>query len=224
MNIASTIQLICVIALPLIFAITLHEAAHGWVAHKLGDQTAWMMGRVTLNPAKHIDLLGTIILPVIMLIISGFMFGWAKPVPVNWRALKNPKRDMAFVAIAGPCANLLMALLWALVAKLAQTLLVTTHGDSSLFWIAEYFELAGKYGIFINCILLVLNLIPIPPLDGSRVVSSLLPAQAAYQYEKIEPFGIWILLGLLLLGFLGHILQAPTYWLMQHIVQAFGLS
>lgn len=224
MNVAMGLQLISVIALPLIFAITLHEAAHGWVAHRLGDHTAWMLGRVTLNPLKHIDLLGTIIVPIVMLLMSGFMFGWAKPVPVNWEALRHPKRDMAWVAIAGPAANLVMALIWAFVAKLSLYALNLGPSGSISHTVASYFELAGKYGIFLNCILLILNLIPIPPLDGSRVVSSLLSPRLAYQYGKIEPFGIWILIGLLFLGVLGHILQTPTLWLMQNIVQLFQLT
>lgn len=215
MNPTSAIQTVAVAILPLIFAITLHEAAHGWVASKCGDKTALMLGRVTLNPAKHIDLIGTILLPVILMFLGGFVFGWAKPVPVAWQNLNHPRRDMALVALAGPATNLLMALIWALIAKGA-VYLVSAHSD----WIAvtgQFLQAAANFGILINCILLVLNLLPIPPLDGSRVISSLLPPAAAHAYEKIEPYGIWILVALLFLGFLGRILTPPIQFLTQRI-------
>ena len=186
MNFAQIIQLIAVIILPLLFAITLHEAAHGWVASKLGDKTALMMGRVTLNPIKHIDIFGTVILPIGMLILSKFTFafGWAKPVPVNWQNLRHPRRDMMLVAIAGPIANLLMGLFWAAIAKLS---LVFGAGTMNPIVKAatSFFYNAGLFGITINIILMVLNLIPIPPLDGSRIVSSILSPSAARTYEKI---------------------------------------
>src|SRR3990167_713553 len=190
---------LAIMALPLIFGITLHEAAHGWVASKLGDKTALMLGRVTLNPLKHIDLVGTIILPVAMLILSRFtfMFGWAKPVPVTWSNLKNPRRDMALVALAGPGANFVMALLWASIAKVA--LLLHTNGAPITQNVDAFFILSGSYGIMLNCVLLVLNLIPIPPLDGSRIVSALLPPRLSYRYGLMEPYGIWIILALIFL-------------------------
>lgn len=216
------IQKIAVAILPLIFAITLHEAAHGWVASKCGDKTALMLGRVTLNPVKHIDLLGTIILPIVMLFIGGFVFGWAKPVPVAWQNLKHPRRDMALVALSGPAANLLMAFLWAGILK---CIILFLPVDSQP-WIAttgEFLQGAAKFGILINCVLLVLNLLPVPPLDGSRVISSILPPGAAHIYEKIEPFGIWILLILLIMGQLNFILLPGIRLAMYWLYNIFGL-
>lgn len=210
-----------IMALPLIFGITLHEAAHGWVANKLGDRTALMLGRVTLNPLKHIDLFGTLILPVVMLILTHFtfMFGWAKPVPVTWSNLKKPRRDMAIVALAGPGANLLMALIWASIAKLA---LLFHAGDSMITTLIAFFVLAGSYGIMLNCVLLVLNLIPIPPLDGSRVISAILPPRLSYRYGLIERYGIWIILALVFL--LGRVvLFPPVIALIRLISGWFGL-
>ena len=203
---------LCVAILPLIFAITLHEAAHGWVASKCGDTTALMLGRVTLNPMKHIDLIGTIILPIITLLIGSFIFGYAKPVPINWRHLKRPRLDMIFVAIAGPGANLIMALLWGLVARLTVTMPAL-----------NFFHLMGLFGIQINIFLLVLNLIPIPPLDGSRILSSLLPPRLAISYNKIEPYGIWILLLLIGTRLLNVVLLVPAYFLIGLITNLFGL-
>lgn len=224
MSFGNVIHIISVIILPLLFAITLHEAAHGWVASKLGDKTALMMGRVTLNPIKHIDWFGTVILPLVMLVVTKFTFafGWAKPVPVTWQNLRHPRRDMALVGIAGPAANLLMALLWAAIAKIA---LVWGTGATSNAAIetVRFFVYAGIFGIQINIILMILNLIPIPPLDGSRIVSSILPPRLSYHYDKIEPYGIWILLGLLVLGILGKVIYTPTVHLVQFIRSVFGL-
>ena len=223
MNIVSSIQMICIAAIPLIFAITLHEAAHGWIASKCGDNTAQMLGRVTLNPIKHIDLLGTIILPILMLLFSGFIFGWAKPVPVNWRNLHHRRRDMALVAIAGPAANFLMALLWAIIAKLNYLFLGKLPSQSFFTSPALFIHLTATFGILINCVLMVLNLIPIPPLDGSRVVASLLPPKLVVLYGKIEPFGIWILLLLLVFGVLGYVLWPPITYLINQIKFLFSL-
>lgn len=195
----STLQMFAVWVLPVLFAITVHEVAHGWVASKLGDKTAFIMGRITLNPLKHIDLIGTILVPAVLLILGGFVFGWAKPVPVNFANLKHPKRDMALVAAAGPCSNLIMAILWGLIAKLGVVLL----GLGWSWSLALVYM--GQAGIFINLILMVLNLIPIPPLDGSRIVSSFLSNKIAYKYNRIGPYGFFIILLLLVTGLLGHI-------------------
>ena len=197
----SLIQKLAIMALPVIFAVTLHEAAHGWVADRLGDRTARMLGRVTLNPLKHIDPIGTVLVPLGMFALTGFMFGWAKPVPIDARNFKRPLRDMAWVAVAGPAANLLMALLWGFGILLGQSLLQ----DSS--WFAEPLIYMGAAGVLINVILMVLNLVPIPPLDGSRVITALLPLNAARSYVKIEPYGLFIVLALLVSGILGRIVM-----------------
>jgi len=192
----SIIQGIAIYALPVIFAITLHEAAHGYVAKHYGDLTAYAQGRVTLNPLRHIDPLGTIIVPLLLIAVgSHYIFGWAKPVPVNFANLRRPKRDMLWVAAAGPGANLLMAFLWALVIKFG---LAMPESD-----LAEPMILMGKAGILINAILLVLNLLPLPPLDGGRIAVSLLPRRIAYRFSQIEPYGFIILLILLFTGVLG---------------------
>ncbi len=222
---AQTIHLIAVLAIPLLFAITLHEAAHGWIASKLGDNTALMLGRVTANPIKHIDLVGTIIVPILIASISPFIFGWAKPVPVNWTNLKRPKRDMALVAIAGPASNLLMAIGWALIAKICFSLLggaVSLNPNTSQSIIGTVF-LSAYFGIVINLVLMVLNLIPIPPLDGSRVVASFLSPPLSIWYEKIEPYGFFILIGLLFLGQLKLILIQPVMSLLNVMTYIFGL-
>jgi len=214
---AGVLHTIAVVILPLLFAITLHEAAHGWVAMKCGDKTALMMGRVTLNPAKHIDAFGTVILPIALLILSNFTmaFGWAKPVPITWQNLKNPRADKAWVALAGPGANLIMALIWAGVAKISSYYPVSE--------LAKFFYLMGIYGVGINGILMLLNLIPLPPLDGSRVISSLLPPRIAAKYDLIEPYGIWILLALLVFGLLGKVLYPLTLQFTAGIAALFHL-
>ena len=188
----NVIQLIAVYAIPVIFAITLHEVAHGWAAKYLGDRTAEMMGRLTLNPIRHMDPIGTGLLPLtLMLLKSPFIFGWAKPVPVTWENLDNPRRDMALVALAGPGANLLMALFWFGVMQFVFSLEGSVAAST-----LEFFVYMAQAGIIINIVLMVLNLIPIPPLDGSRVVSAMLPGRWAYQYSRLEPFGFFILIGL----------------------------
>ena len=182
-------QTLLIYIIPLLFAITLHEAAHGWVASKLGDHTARMMGRVTLDPTKHIDPIGTIAIPLVLLLSSsGFIFGWAKPVPINFNALRNGKNGMIWVALAGPGANIVMAVCWLFVMIIAINMNI-----------AVLIEM-GRIGILVNCVLAVFNLLPIPPLDGSRVISALLPNRLAYQYNQLEQYGLYILLGLMFLG------------------------
>lgn len=190
---------IAIWAVPVLFAITLHEAAHGWVADKLGDPTARQLGRITMNPIKHIDPMGTIVIPIALVMLSGFIIGWAKPVPVDMRHFKQPLLDMALVALAGPASNFLMACGWALMITLSTTALADTS-------IAIYLLQMGKAGMTINLILMVLNLMPIPPLDGGRVVAGVLPKQMAWSYMRIEPYGMWIILALLVSGVLGKIL------------------
>ena len=217
----SLVQTIAVYALPVILAITLHEAAHGYVAKHFGDLTAYQEGRVSLNPLRHIDPFGTIALPLATLAIGGIMFGWAKPVPVNFRSLRRPKRDMLWVAAAGPGANFAMALCWALVMKLASL----TPGA---LW-SDFLLAVGKAGIQVNVIFLVLNLLPVPPLDGGRIVTSLLPHRLAYHYSRIEPYGIFILLGaiiaegLLRVPLLGAILYPPYRFVVGLIHSLAGL-
>jgi len=196
----NTVQRIVAWALPVLFAITVHEVAHGWVARKLGDPTAMMLGRLTLNPLKHIDPIGTVLVPLALMMLGGFIFGWAKPVPVTWENLKNPKRDMALVAVAGPLSNLLMAIGWALIMKLGFTL------GNQFAWLAWPLIYMGGAGITINAVLMLLNLLPIPPLDGGRVLAGLLPGPWAWQLSRIEPYGFMILLALLATGMLGKIL------------------
>ncbi len=194
------IQKLAIFVLPMIFAITVHEAAHGWVAKRLGDRTAEMLGRVTLNPLKHIDPIGTILVPLGLYLMTGFMFGWAKPVPVNWRNLNHPKRDMGYVALAGPAANLLMALIWAVMIYLGAL------GVHRFAWVAEPLIFMGVAGVLINSILMALNLLPILPLDGGRVLYSLLPPKQAQVYSRMESYGLFVVVGLMLSGLLGVIL------------------
>lgn len=193
------------------FAITLHEVAHGWVARFYGDHTAASLGRLSLNPIKHVDPLGTIVVPLVGLVLTGFVFGWAKPVPVNTRNLRKPRADMAKVAIAGPLANLFMALLWALFFRLG--LIAGQHG------MGEAMLYMGAAGVIINLILMVLNLFPIPPLDGSRVLNGFLPEKWARSVDYLERFGLIILMLMLFSGILGKLL-----WPLLHIMQDVVLS
>ena len=192
------VQQIAVYALPVLFAITLHEAAHGYVAKHFGDTTAYMLGRVSLNPMRHIDPVGTILVPLLTMFFGGILFGWAKPVPVNFNQLRNPKKDMLWVALAGPASNLAMALGWALVMKIAGMM-----PDSAL---SLPMALMGRAGITINTVLMVLNLLPLPPLDGGRIAVSLLPSRLAYRYAMLEPYGMIVLVILLFSGVLGAIM------------------
>jgi len=212
------LQRIVVWILPVIFAITVHEVAHGWVAKKYGDNTASILGRLTLNPIKHIDLFGTILIPGLLLLSgTGFIFGWAKPVPVDARNFKNPLRDMAIVALAGPVANLLMAVGWALIARLG----VALHTQSEA--IALPLIYTGIAGISINLVLALLNLLPIPPLDGSRILTGILPRYWAWQYNRLERFGFIILLLLLYTRVLNLILEYPLYFAQQVFFSIAGL-
>lgn len=186
MNTSNLIQTISIAALPILFAITLHEAAHGYVARHFGDPTAERAGRISLNPLRHIDPVGTILLPIMTLALSGFLFGWAKPVPVNFNKLRNPKKDMLWVALAGPASNLFMAFCWAIVFKLALA--------SSGSYFAEPMKLMAGFGIQINLILIALNILPLPPLDGGRIAVSLLPYRQAAALSRIEPYGMFILI------------------------------
>jgi len=190
---------IAIWAVPVLLAITLHEAAHGWVANKLGDPTARQLGRITMNPLKHIDPMGTIVIPLVLVTLSGFIIGWAKPVPVDPRHFKQPLLDMGLVALAGPMSNLFMACCWAILITVSASAL----SDSSMgFHLIQM----GKAGMTINIILMVLNLLPIPPLDGGRVLAGVLPRDIALSFMRIEPYGMWIILALLVSGILGQIL------------------
>ncbi|WP_419640179.1 site-2 protease family protein [Thiolapillus sp.] len=212
----SMMQRIVVWVLPVVFAITVHEVAHGWVAKQYGDKTAWMLGRLTLNPIRHIDPVGTILLPGLLLLSgTGFIFGWAKPVPVNPDNLKNPKRDMALVAMAGPAANLLMALGWALLARFAIQI-DTPFASLPMIYM-------GIAGISINLVLAIINLLPVPPLDGSRILSGMLPDRLAWQYNRFEPYGFYLLIFLLATGLLGAMLGYPLMAAQQLFFQIAGL-
>jgi Zn-dependent protease len=204
-----TVPKIAVSAIPMIFAITVHEAAHGYVARYFGDMTAHSLGRISLNPIRHIDPIGTIIVPSITMLIGGIFFGWAKPVPVNFMKLRHPKRDMLWVAAAGPGANLVMALLWAMVIKFS----IAMPQDFAL-----PLALMGAAGILTNTVLMVLNLIPLPPLDGGRIAISLLPHDISVKYAQIERYGFIILIILLITHILDKIMW-PFVMATLHIIQ-----
>ncbi len=213
----SLIQTLAIAALPVVFAITLHEAAHGYAARHFGDPTAWQMGRISLNPIRHIDLVGTIIIPIAILLFSGgtFLFGYAKPVPVDFSRLRNPKRDMLWVAAAGPGANLFMAFFWAFMLKLAWLM----PGNFFTLPLSEM----SKIGIIVNCVLMVLNLLPLPPLDGGRIAVSLLPQQLAWKFAQLERWGFPILLLLLFTGILGAVMNPLVIFAARTIESIFGL-
>lgn len=201
MDILNNIQLLAILILPVLFAITVHEAAHGWAAGHLGDRTARMLGRVTLNPLKHIDPIGTLLVPLATFFLTGFLFGWAKPVPVDARNLGKPRRDMALVALAGPGSNLVMALLWGLAIKAA---LALWHLSP---WVAQPLAYMGAAGVLINVLLMVINLVPLLPLDGGRVLTALLPPRLALPFARLEPYGLLVLVVLLVTGVLGVLLN-----------------
>jgi Zn-dependent protease len=221
MDIASLVSTIAIYALPVIFAITLHEAAHGYVAKHFGDTTAFVLGRVSLNPARHIDLVGTIIVPLAILLTTslagprGMLFGWAKPVPVNYHALRNPRRHMLWVAAAGPFANLAMALGWALTGKFVLEL-PENYFTTPLF-------LISRAGVEVNLVLMLLNLIPLLPLDGGRILASLLPPRVSDSYARLEPWGFPILLALMFTNVLGVVLSPMVLSSMHLIATAFSV-
>ena len=213
----NTMQTLAVWALPVLFAITLHEVAHGWVARLLGDPTAMMLGRLSLNPIKHIDPVGTVLVPALLLFMGGFVFGWAKPVPVTVENLRQPKRDMALVAIAGPLANLVMAVLWAVVFRIA------TLFEGAADWAAIPLLYMGVAGVTINALLMVLNLLPLPRLDGGRVLMGVLPGRQAYALSRLEPYGFLILVGLLATGLLGRIMGPPLHFVRTGVFSLVGV-
>ncbi len=220
MNTANLIQTLAIYALPVLFAITAHEAAHGYVARMLGDNTAWLMGRVTLNPAKHIDPIGTVLMPLLLFLAgSPFLFGYAKPVPIRFGSLRHPKRDMVWVALAGPGANLVQVVLW-------QTLLIVLNAAG----VSEPFVIEScQAGIQVNLVMFAFNLFPVPPLDGGRVLIGLLPTGPAMALARVEPWGFFIVMGLVvarvisewwmlplmtLTGALVDLLTFPLIWLL----------
>jgi Zn-dependent protease len=218
MTIESIIQAFTIYSIPAILAITLHEAAHAYAAKFYGDATAYMLGRMTLNPVKHIDPIWTILVPAVILVMSQFtfFFGGAKPVPVNTHALRNPKRDMALVAAAGPGANLLMMLAWGIVAKIVVGLPVSGP--------TEFIVAVAQAGIYVNALLMIFNLFPLLPLDGGRIIAGLLPNQLALAYSRLEPYGMIILVLLIVTGvmnmFLGPLLRVS----MKTVYSLFGLG
>jgi Zn-dependent protease len=199
MDIAKLIQTVAIYALPVLFAITVHEAAHGYVARRFGDNTAFALGRITLNPLKHIDPVGTILMPILLYFATSgaFLFGYAKPVPVNFSQLRNPKRDMVWVALAGPASNFIQAILWALAL-----VIMAGSGVEERFFVSM-----AQAGILVNLVMWAFNLFPLPPLDGGRVLVGLLPWKQAQVVERIEPFGFFIVMGLVIAGVVG------TLWL-----------
>lgn len=215
MDLESFLRIISVAAIPILLAITLHEVAHGRVARRFGDRTAEAMGRLSFNPVRHIDPVGTVLVPAVLLWLGGFLFGWAKPVPVNPRFLKRPRQDMVWVAAAGPASNLAMAVGWAAVLSVSQ------HWGQDT--VSEWLETMASIGVSINLLLAVFNMLPIPPLDGGRVLANLLPPGPASRFlAKIEPFGLFIVLGLLMTGVLFAVLSGPIGMLEEFILSLVG--
>lgn len=217
MNHEAFLTIVSVAAIPILLAITLHEVAHGRVARHFGDRTAEAQGRLSLNPLRHIDPIGTVLVPLVLLWMGGFLFGWAKPVPVNARFLRRPRQDMVWVAAAGPVANLLMAVGWAVMLSLAQR----THGGTAASWI----ESMASVGVSINLLLAVFNMLPIPPLDGGRVLTNLLPpGPASNALRRVEPWGLIIVLGLLISGVLFMLLSRPIDVLRDLVLSLAGVE
>ena len=209
MDIAHLIQTVAIYALPVLFAITVHEAAHGYAARHFGDNTAWMLGRVTLNPAKHIDPVGTILMPLLLYFVTSgaFLFGYAKPVPVRFDRLRNPKRNMVWVALAGPAANLAQALAWGILVYLLPALGVTE----------PFFNRMCQGGVLVNVVMFAFNMFPLPPLDGGRILVGLLPHQQAALVSRIEPYGFFVVMALVVSGI------ASTVWMQPVMALTFGL-
>ncbi|MEM8843503.1 MAG: site-2 protease family protein [Pseudomonadota bacterium] len=212
---------IVLFAPPILLAITMHEVAHGWAARYLGDPTAASLGRLSLNPIKHVDPMGTIAVPAVMLTLGGVLFGWAKPVPVDMNQLRYPKVDMALVAAAGPASNLVMAAIWVIIFKIGYNM-ESTLGTNIL--------LMATVGVFINSIIMILNLLPLPPLDGSKVLAGLLPENLSNYIYKLEPYGLFIVLGVFLLdftfniGIFQNLVIMPVYSLVIFLESLFGLN
>ncbi|MHB1198921.1 MAG: site-2 protease family protein [Polaromonas sp.] len=211
MDIANLIQTVAIYTLPVLFAITVHEAAHGYAARHFGDNTAWMLGRVTLNPLKHIDPIGTIAIPLLLYFATSgaFLFGYAKPVPVNFGQLRNPKRDMVWVALAGPGANLIQALLWGILLYLLQGAAITE----------PFFIKMSQGGILVNVVMFVFNLFPLPPLDGGRVLVGLLPYRQAALVSRVEPWGFFIVMALVISGIITRLWLLPLMTLTYGVIE-----
>lgn len=219
MNNLNLIQETVIWILPVLLAIIVHEVAHGWVANLRGDSTALMLGRLTLNPFKHIDFIGTIVIPLICVFTGGIIFGWAKPVPINSRHFKHFRTDNALVAIAGPISNLLMAIIWATIIKITILFFPPIMPQSSKLFVTHM----GYAGITVNVFLMILNLVPIPPLDGSKVAESVLPPEIANIYKVIAPYGFIILLILMYTNTLTTIIEPPFSWIQQAIFNCFTI-
>jgi Zn-dependent protease len=218
MDLASILTTVSIAAIPVVFAITVHEVSHGWVAKLFGDRTAEMLGRLSFNPIRHIDPIGTVLVPVILLLSqSGFMFGWAKPVPVDPRNLRNPRGNMVLVSAAGPASNLVMATVWAIIMMISQDVGTGTPGE----WIAEM----AQYGVIFNVMLAVFNMLPIPPLDGGQVLTNLLPPGPASDFlRRFAPFGFFVVLLLIFTKQLWPLIGPPITFLISLLVNTFQLT